>query len=203
MPTPPLHLALIPGHGWRWRDDGRGVRRDPGAVGLVEEAAVVRQLAGLVFALAPDRVSVHDAPGPAGPGLLYRERHAAALAAIGRSPGLVVHLHVNAGGGRYAAGFYDPRSQRGARAVARLSVALAAERSREPALLGLSACQRNAAHRPGWDNVANLVEPSWSAPGNVSAILIETAFADQPRHAPVFTVAGLQAWARAIVAIDL
>lgn len=197
-----MHLALIPGHGWRWRDDGRGVRFDPGAVGLIEEAAVVRQLAGLVFALAPDRVSVHDAAGPAGPGLLYRERHAAALAALGAQPGLVVHLHANAGGGRYAAVYYDPRSQRGARAAVRLSEALRAERRLEPALLGLSTCQRTAAHRPAWDNVANLVEPTWAAPAGVSAVLVELAFVDQPRHAAAFTPPALAAWARALLSLS-
>lgn len=192
-----MRLAIIPGHGWRLRDDGRGPRWDPGAVGDVEEAEVVRRIAERARQLAPDRVSVHDAAGAGGPGLLYRERHAAALAAVGRAPALIVHLHANSAErpGDYPLALHDPRSARGRGLAAAWAAATDAARRRTPSLRGLSACQVRPATRPTWDRAANLLEPTWSAPANVSAVLVEVGFVNQRLHAGLWTDEGVEALA--------
>jgi hypothetical protein len=193
-----MRLALIPGHGWR----GPG-RWDPGAVGLVEEAVVARAVAARVLALAPGRVSVHDAAGPAGPGHLYRERHAAALAALGQGPGVVVHLHLNSARtqGSYPLALHDPRSRRGQGLAAAWAAAVDAARRSSPSLRGLSPCQVRPAVRPAWDHAANLVEPTWSAPAQVSALVLELGFVGQQAHADLWTAAGVEALARSVLAL--
>lgn len=196
-----MRVAIIPGHGWRIRDDGRGVRWDPGAVGLVEEAAVVRAIAARAAQLAPAQVTVHDAPGAGGPGLRYRERHAAALAAIGSSPGVVVHLHANSAAtpGLYPLALHDPRSSRGRGLAAAWGAAVDAGRRTWPSLRGLAPCQVRPADRPTWDHAANLVEPTWTAPGWVSAVVLEVGFVNQSRHADLWTAAGVDALARTLI----
>ena len=196
-----MKVALIPGHGWRIRDDGRGPYWDPGAVGLVEEAAVVRAVAARAAQLAPAQVSIHDALGRGGPGLRYRERHAAALAAIGGAPGVVVHLHANSAKvpGRYPLALHDPRSSRGRGMAAAWAAAVDAGRRTWPSLRGLADCQVRPATRPDWDHAANLVEPTWSAPAWVSAIVVEVGFVNQPDHAGLWTAAGVEALARTLI----
>lgn len=191
-----MRLAIIPGHGWR----GPG-RWDPGAVGAVEEAAVVRRIAERARQLAPDRVSVHDAAGAGGPGLLYRERHAAALAAVGGAPALILHLHANSAErpGTYPLALHDPRSPRGRGLAAAWAGAIDAARRSAPSLRGLSACQVRAATRPDWDRAANLIEPTWTAPATVSAIVVEVGFVNQPGHAGLWSEAGVEALAVSLV----
>lgn len=196
-----MKIAIIPGHGWRPHPTQRGiVRWDPGAVADDRtEAAIVRAVAARALAVRPAAISVHDAAGQSGPGTLYRERHAAAVAALGSAGGLVLHLHVNAGGGRYAACFHDPRSKRGAAAARSMASAIEVAAKGRPSLAELTLCKVLACNRPDWDKVANLVEPGWSAPANVCSILVELGFIDQPDHDGLWALAGLDALAAVIV----
>jgi hypothetical protein len=55
--------------------------------------------------------------------------------------------------------------------------------------------------RPAWDHAANLVEPTWSAPPQVSAVVLELGFVGQPAHADCWTAAGVEALARTVLAL--
>lgn len=200
-----MKIAIVPGHGWRPHPTEPGqVRWDPGAAyDDLSEAVVVRSLAGIITgSTTPDRqpgpIVECDARGPRGPGLLYRERHAEALRALGPEGGLILHLHANAGGGHYPAVFHDPRSRRGAAAARSMASAIDLAARLSPSLAGLTPCKFFAATRPEWNRVANLVEPTWAAPANVCSILVEVGFIDQPDHEGVWTRAGLEALAKAI-----
>ena len=100
-----MHTAIIPGHGHRMTSAG-AYRYDPGAVSeLGQEAEIVRAIAQRALQLGRGRVTVHDSDrdGP----WSYTWRRNQAHAAIGNGPGVVVHLHVNAGGGSYLLGMHD------------------------------------------------------------------------------------------------
>jgi hypothetical protein len=58
-----------------------------------------------------------------------------------------------------------------------------------------------AAARPDWDRAANLIEPTWSAPASVSAVVVEVGFVNQPDHAGLWSEAGVDALARTVLAL--
>jgi N-acetylmuramoyl-L-alanine amidase len=189
-----LHIAIIPGHGHRQTSRG-AYRWDPGAVSeLGREAEIVRAIAARALQLGRGRVTVHDSDqdGP----WSYTWRRNKAHAAIGSGPGVVVHLHVNAGGGDYLLGMHDPRSSTGAAYAARWCSAVGAAFDLSP-----RKCKTLAAKRPTWANAANLVEPSYLAtPAGVAAVLLEVGFIDNPAHARLLTGDAIERQAAAILA---
>ena len=188
-----MHIAIIPGHGHRSRNGA--YRYDPGAVSsLGQEADIVRDVAAAVKRLGGSRGSIHDSPG-GGP-YTYGSRRYAAHQAIGKGPGVVCHLHVNAGGGRYLLSMFDPRSATGEKYA--LGWSLQAE-SQFSGQRGLSKAKCLPAARPTWNNAANLIEPSYSStPAGVAAVLLEIGFIDNPAHAPMLTGEGIAKQAQAI-----
>ena len=189
-----MHIAIIPGHGHRMTSAG-AYRYDPGAVSEIgREADIVRAVAARCRQLGGAAVSVHDSDSD-GP-WSYTWRRNQAHAAIGDGPGVVVHLHVNAGGGSYLLGMHDPRSNTGAAYAARWASTVSAAFE-----LPTRRCKVLAAERPTWNNAANLVEPSYLAtPAGVAAVLLEIGFIDNPAHAPLLTGDGIDRQAAAILA---
>jgi N-acetylmuramoyl-L-alanine amidase len=189
-----LHIAIIPGHGHRQTSRG-AYRWDPGAVSeMGREAEIVRAVAARCRQLGGARVSVHDSDrdGP----WSYTWRRNRAHAAIGPGPGVVCHLHVNAGGGSYVLGMHDPRSSTGAAYAARWASAVGAAFD-----LPARRCKVLPATRPAWANAANLVEPSYLAtPAGVASVLLEIGFIDNPAHAPLLTGDAIDKQAAAILA---
>ncbi len=188
------HIALIPGHGnrsrngaWRW---------DPGATSdMGQEADIVRAVAARVLELGGDRVSVHDSDrdGP----WTYTSRRNSAHSAISADPGhwgVVCHVHVNAGGGDYILGMYDPRSTTGAGLAGSWCSTVA------DMFDGRWRGRCIAATRPTWDHAANLIEPSYSVtPPGVAAVLLELGFIDNPTHRDLLTGDAIDVHARAIL----
>ena len=187
-----IHLAVIPGHGMR------GGRYDPGATaGDLVEAAIVRRQAAALLSMAPDRVSVHDLAEGSRRG--YSRRRAAASAAIAASggPGVIVHLHCNAGGGDYAFAGHDPRSDLGRRRAAEW---LAAGAPRRLKMHGVGRVRSISADASAWPNVWAVLRRSYGeTPADVAAILVECAFVDQPRHARMWTDSGVDALAQSLL----
>jgi len=189
-----MHVAIIPGHGHRQTSRG-AYRYDPGAVSDIgQEAEIVRAVASRCRQFGGSRVSVHDSDrdGP----WSYASRRNAAHAAIGAGPGVVCHLHVNAGGGSYVLALHDPRSTTGADLSDSWcrSVGGAFE-------LEQRSCKARPAVRPVWNNAANLIEPSYSVtPAGVAAVLLEIGFIDNPAHAWLLTGDAIDKHAAAILA---
>jgi hypothetical protein len=173
-------IAIVPGHGNRWRKRV-GYVYDPGAVkDGVEEAVWVRRLADAVVEAAPvGLVKVFDEPNPGGPLSTYTNRVREAHRWLGNEPGIVLHVHCNAGGPRkpYSMAMHDPRSRGGAHAAGALSCALG---EMAPALSSWAPCKVIPARRPDWAHAANLVEKTWRAPAAVCAVLLEWGFVDVP-----------------------
>jgi len=173
-----MRLALIPGHGNRYR--GGKFRYDPGAAsGGVIEAEWVRALCERVTELSPHGMAeVFDEPQLGGPLSTYTHRRKAAMRWIGDGPAVVCHVHCNGGGGRYSLAMHDPRS----RAGAAYAVALTDRLSREaPVLTSRMPCKVMPARRSdGWKHAANLLEPTYSAPAGICALLVEWGFVDGP-----------------------
>lgn len=193
-----MRLALIPGHGYRYRR-GRFLR-DPGAVaGSVEEALWARRLCERVTEMAPHGLAeVFDEPQLGGPLSTYTQRRKAAMRWIGAGPAIVCHVHCNAGGGRYSLAMHDPRSTAGARVAVALSDHLGRE---APILSAQQPCRPMAARRSdGWKHAANLLEPTYSEPAGICALLVEWGFVDSP-CAPSFYPATLDEMAAALVSL--
>lgn len=188
-----MRIAIIPGHGHRQDRRGR-YRWDPGAVSdMGQEASIVRALAARVRQWGGARVSVHDsdADGP----WTYTQRRQMAHKAIGRGPGVVCHLHVNAGGGSYLLGMHDPRSSTGA-AYARQWCEQVGDGFR----MSVRSVKCIPATRSTWNNSANLIEPSYSStPAGVAAVLLEIGFIDNPDHARLLTGGAIDTHAAAIL----
>jgi N-acetylmuramoyl-L-alanine amidase len=188
-----MKIAIIPGHGHRQR--GGAYRWDPGAVSeLGEEADIVRKIAEKAKWFGHGRVTICDSDreGP----WSYTSRRNAAHAAIGSGPGVVCHLHVNAGGGDYLLALYDPRSSTGRDYAERWAVTIAAELGLPPKKVKVRPADRGV-----WNHAANLIEPSYSAtPAGVAAVLLEVGFIDTPGHSGLLTGAGIDLQAAAICA---
>lgn len=186
-----MHIAIIPGHGHRTRDGA--YRWDPGATSdMGQEADIVRAVAARVRALGGPRVSVHDsdADGP----YTYTSRRESAHAAIGSGPGVVCHLHVNAGGGSYILGMNDPRSTTGAGLAGAWCSTVA------DMFNGRWRSRCIPATRSTWNHAANLLEPSYAVtPPGVAAVLLELGFIDHPDHRDLLTEDAIETHARAIL----
>lgn len=186
-----MHIAIIPGHGHRTRNGA--YRWDPGATSdMGQEADIVRAVAARVRALGGPRVSVHDsdADGP----YTYTSRRESAHAAIGSGPGVVCHLHVNAGGGSYILGMNDPRSTTGAGLAGSWCSTVA------DMFGGRWRARCIPATRSTWNHAANLLEPSYAVtPPGVAAVLLELGFIDHPDHRDLLTGDAIETHARAIL----
>ena len=208
------YIALVPGHGARVRD-GRPTH-DPGAscIGRDSEGRPETYIEDdRVRTLAPRLASrliaaglgcgIYDAAGPSpasDPGRSYRHRCLSGVAAAnaqGFTSCLVLHLHLNAGGGNYAAAIHHPGEASTPRWAAAIETALAAvpgiKRRRE---------QSTVAAFPRADG---LVQAAWAAGRShpsvrVHAIVLEPAFLDQPDHWRHLSDGGLDVLADAITA---
>jgi len=191
-----MHIAIIPGHGWRVKS-GR-VTYDPGAQYAGErEAEIVRRVAALCEQMAPERVTVHDSEQSSSAG--YTERRHAAQAAIGPGPGVLLHLHVNAGRGDYLMAMYDHRSALGGDYAERWCKS--ADRILRP-LFRKDVRERPQPSTPDdWTSRAySLLRRSYSeTPAGVAAVLLEPGFIDSDSHDGLWTERGVELQARAIL----
>ena len=191
-----LYVAIVPGHGSRpdgW-DPGASAARDTlTGPERLDEAAIVRELAPLlVYHLQAMGVGcgIHDAPKPCPEGhplRHYRARIAEGLrsaAGRGATVAVVLHLHMNAGGGRYGMTVSDPRSV----GCARFGMAIDAE-LRRLAGIGAPTVTPTTATFP---RAQGLIDAVWREgvhhPGmTCHALVCEPAFIDQPLHQPLLT----------------
>jgi len=192
-----VKLALIPGHGWRKRS---GVMRwDPGASDDgIQEAQVVREVARTAERLGGDRVRFFDSKRTSSG--TYTERREAAQNWIDRGPGVVVHLHCNAGQGTYLMAMYDHRSTLG-RTRAR-EWCDTADRVLRP-LFDFDPDEKRVACRPDdWTSRGySLVSPSYSTtPAGVCAVLVEVGFIDSGAHDGLWTADGIELQAQTLLA---
>lgn len=189
-----MRIAIIPGHGHRQNSSAR-YRFDPGAVSQIgREADIVRAVALRVQQLADCEVVICDSDrdGP----WSYTARRKMAHFAIGPGPGVVCHLHVNAGGGSYLLALHDPRSSTGREYAEKWCVAAAEQFDLAP-----KSVKCLAATRSTWNHAANLIEPSYSAtPAGVAAVLLEIGFLDNPAHRDLLTGDAIDKQAAAILA---
>jgi hypothetical protein len=199
-------VVLIPGHGARVK----GLRWSPGATcGDLQEASQVRLLArvlatGLTTAGVPHIVADPQgiADGHPHPLRQYSGRAEAGIEAAkkaGFKKVLVLHLHLNASGGDYGLVIYDSRSP-GEKKVA-APVVEAIKRWGGPALSKV----KNDGDE-GYDNARNIHNETWAAgrlfPGiDVSSLVLEPAFIDQPKHAKLCADEGMFSLARELIAV--
>ena len=190
----PVKVAIIPGHGNRQDSRGR-YQFHPGAVSQMgTEADMVRQIADHARQLGRGAVAICDSDA-AGP-WSYSSRRAAAHEFIGEGPGVVCHLHVNAGGGDYLLALHDPRSSTGRDYAMRWAETIADQFGLSPRQVKVRAAERST-----WNNAANLIEPSYSAtPAGVAAVLLEVGFIDTPSHREYLTGGAIAVQAAAICA---
>jgi len=117
----------------------------------------------------------------------YSNRHAqaGALSHKGERPAAYVACHINAGGGRYAASFYDSRSAGGSRLSACVASALGEQ------LPELSASKTRPCGPDQSPRAWSVIRGIWAAPAWCSAICFEPAFIDHAAHRPLLTPEGL------------
>ena len=188
------YIALVPGHGARVRD-GRAVH-DPGASALVRDSEGraetlieedrVRMLAPRLaarLAAAGFACGIHDAAGPSpgtDPGRSYRQRCAAgARAATAKGCGsmLVMHLHINAGGGRYCAAIHHP----GEPSTPLWAAAIETQLATLPGVVR----RREQSTVASFPRADGLIKAAWGAGSpslRVHAIVLEPLFIDTPDH---------------------
>ena len=209
------YIALVPGHGARVSPDGHRAYHDPGARAvardsegraetLIEEDRVrvlaMRLRRRLLLAGVPS--GIHDAASPSpdtDPARSYRRRCLDAVRA-GMASGadriLVVHVHLNAGGGRYPLAIHHPGEAGTADWCRHIESALAAlpglERRKQPSTV------------VDFPRAAGLLQAAWKAgdacaPKPVHALVLEAAFLDQPAHWPLLSDGGLDLIADAVL----
>jgi len=123
----------------------------------------------------------------------------AAQAAIGAGPGVILHLHVNAGKGDYLMAMHDHRSALGADYAARWCAS--ADRILRP-LFRRDVRERPQPSRPDdWTSRAySLLRGSYAeTPTGVAAVLLEPGFVDSESHDGLWTERGVELQARAIL----
>ena len=209
------YIALVPGHGARVSPDGHRAYHDPGARAvatdsegrsetLIEEDRVrvlaMRLHRRLLLAGVPS--GIHDAasPSPASdPARSYRRRCLDAVragAASGADRILVVHVHLNAGGGRYPLAIHhegEPSTPGWCAAIeAALDALPGMERRKQPSTV------------VDFPRAAGLLQTAWKAgdacaPRPVHAMVLEAAFLDQPAHWPLLSDGGLDLIAEAVL----
>ena len=118
----------------------------------------------------------------------YAERHAAAcaLSLELERPGAYVACHINAGGGSYAATYYDQRSKGGERLAGCIASALG-ERLPEVTKSKARSCGPEKSGR-AWGVFRGI----WPGPMWLSGVCFEPAFIDCEEHWPLFTSEGLE-----------
>lgn len=188
------YVAIVPGHGARpdgWDPGACAVRQTDTGPERLDEAALVRQLAPLVLHhLMALGVSggIHDAPTPCPeqhPAKHYRGRVAEALrsaAARKVERAVVLHLHLNAGGGRYGMTVTDPRSA----SCAAVGASIDAELRRLASIGAPSA----APTTDTFPRAQGLIDAVWREGSShptmtIHALVCEPAFIDQPLHQPL------------------
>lgn len=188
------YVVIVPGHGARpdgWDPGACAVRQTDTGPERLDEASIVRQLAGLaLYHLMALGVSggIHDAPTPCPeghPSKHYRGRIAEGLrsAAARKAERVVVlHLHINAGGGRYGMTVTDQRSP----SCAAMGAAIDGE-LRRLANIGAPSAAPTTATFP---RAAGLIDAVWREGAahpamKVHALVCEPAFIDQPLHQPL------------------
>lgn len=195
------YVAIIPGHGSRpqgWDPGAVGVRDTDTGPERLEEAALVRQIAPLVVhhlqALGVP-CGIHDAPSPCPdghPAEQYRARVAEGLrsaAARKAARVVVLHLHLNAGGGRYAVTITDPRSPGCAAIASGIDTEL-----RRLAGVGAPSAAPTTATFP---RAAGLIETVWREGKTwpqltAHALVCEPLFVDQPLHQGMLSAGGMK-----------
>ena len=209
------YIALVPGHGARVSPDGRRAYHDPGAQAVARDADGrsetlieedrVRVLADRLhrrLVLAGVACGTHDAAGPSpadDPARSYRRRcldGVRAGMASGADRVLVVHVHLNAGGGRYPLAVHHPGEAGTPDWCGHIEAALAA-------LPGLDR-RRGASTVADFPRARGLIEAAWQAgkacaPKPVHAMVLEAAFLDQPAHWPLLSDGGLDLIADAVL----
>ena len=191
-----MKIALIPGHGWRKRSGG--MRWDPGASDDgVQEAHIVREVAAACAEEGGGSVRVFDSTRSSTGS--YTERRTAAEQWIGAGPGVVVHLHCNAGQGTYLMAMHDHRSS------------LGAERARQwckaadkvlRGLFNFNPDEKVVATRDDdWTSRGHsLLKASYaSTPAGVCAVLVEVGFIDSDQHDGLWTAEGIALQAKTIL----
>ena len=195
------YVAIIPGHGSRpqgWDPGAVGTRTTDTGPERLEEAALVRQIAPLVVhhlqALGV-ACGIHDAPSPCPDGHpmeQYRARVAEGLrsgAARRADRVVVLHLHLNAGGGRYAVTITDPRSP----GCAAIAAGVDSELRRLAGIGAPSAAPTTAS----FPRATGLIETVWREGKawpqvDAHALVCEPAFVDQPLHQPILSAGGMK-----------
>jgi hypothetical protein len=198
-------VVIIPGHGARVKNLGW----DPGATaGGLEEAVQVRLLArvlstGLTTAGVPhlvaDPTGLQD--GHDHPLRSYGGRARAGLEAAkraGASEVVVLHLHLNAGKGRYGLVVTDARAPNEAKVAAPFATAI-----QRWGGAALTECKN--ANDETYPRARDLHDAVWGEgryfPGvRVSSLVLEPAFIDQPQHEGLCGDSGLFSLARWLVA---
>lgn len=209
------YIALVPGHGARVSPDGHRAYHDPGARAvardaegrtetLIEEDRVrvlaMRLRRRLLLAGVPS--GIHDAASPSpdtDPARSYRRRCLDAVragVASGADRILVVHVHLNAGGGRYPLAIHHEGEPSTPGWCAAIEAALGAlpgmERRKQPSTV------------VDFPRAAGLLQAAWKAgdacaPRPVHAMVLEAAFLDQPAHWPLLSDGGLDLIADAVL----
>ena len=206
-------VALILGHGARCDRAGRPTH-DPGAktkaldtqgqpLTLIEEDRVRTLAPRLLARLAAEGIACgsYDAAIPSpdnDPLRSYTKRCAAAgreALRRGHHSALLLHLHFNAGGGRYVAAIHHPGEARTPGWAAALEASIATlpgvERRRGPSTVD------------DFPRASGLIQASWlagSAQLAVHTIVMEPLFLDQPAHWRHLTDGGLDLLADSITA---
>jgi len=127
----------------------------------------------------------------------YSKRHedAILLAASEKTqPTAYISCHLNAGGGDYAAVFYDYRSKNGERLASKIAGALG-----QLQMPGVSRVGIIPANPNNWTKHAfNTIKGIYSGPANISAVCFEPLFIDNKKHQLHLTEEGLGYVGRAL-----
>lgn len=197
-------VVLVPGHGHR----SDGLRWDPGAsIGDIQEAKMVRRLA---LALAGELLrlgasfcppALTDAPSILITGKPHPLRHYSGRVEAGvreaKKAGaetvLVLHLHLNAGGGKYGLVVHDARAPTEKDIAAPLVAAI-----KKWGGAAMSECKN--ADDAMFSRARGLHDATWSGAKNsglkVSSLVLEPAFIDQPLHNGLVSDAGMDTLAK-------
>lgn len=121
----------------------------------------------------------------------YSERHIRACTAAQKynKPTAYVACHLNAGGGDYAALFYDARSQNGKLLASSIAASLG-----EADLPGINRVVVKSAIPDDWTrNALYTIKGIYAGPANISGVCFEPLFIDNEEHQKLLTPEGL-AW---------
>lgn len=195
-------IVIVPGHGHRTG----GLKWDPGACsGTLKEADMVRTVARHLSALLIKEGRGHVVSDPLGladnyphPLRSYSRRcgYGTSYAkSRGYTAAIVLHLHFNAGGGRYGLVVTDARAPSEQGAAAPLVAAL-----RKWGGAALSEVKNETDEQ--FPRARGLHDATWKDTSHlnmqISSFVLEPAFIDQPQHAGLLGDSGLELLARYI-----